>query len=699
MNCKNCNGELTKKQKAFCSTECKGEWQVKQPKETFDESTQFRCKIDGKLFDRNAIRSGNLKKYSKNILKKEYNELDWEIIDKIKEDVPKWSCPHCDWSCKCSDGKDSSGWIGVHLQKIHQIDKLQHIKDFPKDNLLWSHSIKKLERENKINESEENRIQCLECGEFMISISNSHLKHKHGMTKNEYRKKHDIQILSSQEYRKRLSIQYHNNDNLQNSSNWRSKYEDELCNLMEELNVEFIPNHKKFGFDLDLYLPNNNLAIEFNGLYFHSQYAGGKTEFYHVNKTKKCEELGIHLIHIFEDEWINKREIVISRIKNQLGKTENILYARKCEIKVIDYHIASKFLDENHIQGKTTNARVNLGLFNDDVLVSLMTFGLPRNSTGNKNKLENEWELQRFCNKINYSVVGGASRLLNYFEKNYKISKITSFADRRWTSTLKDSLYDELGFTLTSLGSPNYWYLVEPMKRTHRFTFTKKNILDKFSKSKPELSEWENMIELGFDRIWDCGSLKYEKVYDESNLDVDLSEKIESANIRQVKRRRKKKETTRNIIDIECKICFNSYSIVGIHNHFNLNHDLTVEEYVEKYGEYRPEKLKFLKMLEIAGDKYKCKICGEICRNDVHLTKHLKTVHELEKIDYIFEKVLNSKIPKCKCGCGNEVKLITSFPYLREFISGHNPNGMIGKKHSKESREKMSKPRTKWSKK
>jgi len=146
-------------------------------------------------------------------------------------------------------------------------------------------------------------------------------------------------------------------------------------------------------------------------------------------------------------------------------------------------------------------------------------------------------------------------------------------------------------------------------------------------------------------------------------------------------------------------IWFNSYSSVGIHNHFNLNHDLTVEEYVEKYGEYRPKKLKFLKMLEIAGDKYKCKICGEICRNDVHLTKHLKTVHELEKLDYIFEKVLNSKIPKCKCGCGNEVKLITSFPYLREFISGHNPNGMIGKKHSKESREKMSKPRTKWSKK
>lgn len=694
MSCQQCGGNLKKPKAKFCSVQCKVESQ-KGKRESLNSAKHIKCILDGKIFEDYLNRSGTLTRYSKVTLNKTFDWNDWQIID--VELKPTWNCPYCDW--KTVDLDNQSGWITSHLEKDHELSPEEHCKSFPDDVKLWKMFWIRHNRNKKIHECEDNRIQCLECGEYMISITNTHLKLKHGMTKKEYRTKHNIDILSSTDYRNRLREQYYNNENLLNSNVWRSKYEQEICDILDKLGISYLPNHKKFGFDLDIYLPDNNIAIEFNGLYFHSEYAGGKLQYYHLNKTKECEKLGIHLIHIFEDEWVNKRKIVESRIKNLLGKTETILYARKCEIREVNFQISSKFLEDNHIQGKTSTGRVHLGLFHEDILISLMTFGLPRNSMGNKNKQENEWELQRFCNKINYSVIGGASRLLKYFENHYKISKIISFADRRWTSTLKGSLYDELGFILTSLGDPNYWYLVEPMKRSYRFSYTKGKILKIFTNAKSELSEWENMIELGFDRIWDCGSLKYEKAYNNSNLEIDLTEVLEIPKHQPVKRRRKRKETSRNISDVECKICFNSYSIVGISTHFKLNHGLSVSEYIEKYGEYRPSKLKHLEMLSKNGDKFKCKICNEVCRNENHLSKHLLSQHDIKKQQYITQYVLNNIILKCKCGCLGDCSIINQFPYYREFLPGHNGkngnNGMSGRNHTLESKMKMSKPRNK----
>lgn len=698
--CQFCLKPTKKKINRFCSIECKSKAQSGK-REKPDETKQFRCKLNGKLFDLGVKQSGYLKKYSKSALNKEYDENDWEIIDKEPDLTPKWNCPYCDWICKCNNGKDNSGQVGIHLEKKHGISKEDYVKNYPNDKGLWTHSWTKIERVNKINEHDDNRVQCQECLIWFKKISNSHLK-SHGLNEFEYKARYGQDSLSSIAFRKRMSDLYYQNEKMQSKLS-RSKYEDELCNFLKELKVNFLPNHKKFGFDLDIYLPDNNLAIEFNGLYFHSEYAGGKTEFYHVNKTKKCENLGIQLIHIFEDEWVNKKEIVISRLRNILGKTENILYARKCEIKEIDYQIESKFIDENHIQGSLTNAKVKLGLFHQDELVSVMTFGKPRISLGNKDSKEGIWELQRFCNKIGYSVVGGASKLFTYFEKKFNPNKVETFADRRWTSNVKDSLYDELGFIKTKITEPNYWYLVENMKRSSRFAFTKKEILRKFKNANPDLSEWKNMIELGFDRIWDCGSLKYEKIYDKSSLNIDLIEKEETPHIRQIKRRRKRKETTRNIQDVECKICFNSYSIVGIASHFNLNHGLSVEEYVEKYEEYRPLQLQQLKMLEEAGDKFQCRICKINHASEKALNNHIKNIHNLEKLEYIIQEFCNGTQPLCKCGCGEETSIRTCQPYIQEFVSGHNSrgkfNGMFGRKHGRETKEKMSKPRTKWSKK
>ena len=137
-----------------------------------------------------------------------------------------------------------------------------------------------------------------------------------------------------------------------------------------------------------------------------------------------------------------------------------------------------------------------------------MTFGKLRMSLGNSD-IDGYWELYRFCSKTNTSVVGGASKLLNYFIKTYNPKKIISYADRRWSA---GNLYEKIGFKKVSDTPPNYWYFGRgnSYKRHHRFGFAKHTLSKKLEIFDPNLSEWENMKANGWDRIWDCGSIKYE---------------------------------------------------------------------------------------------------------------------------------------------------------------------------------------------
>jgi len=253
--------------------------------------------------------------------------------------------------------------------------------------------------------------------------------------------------------------------------------------------------------ELDIYIPSKNIAIEFNGLYWHSDQF--KKDTYHINKTKKCQEKGVQLIHIFEDEWDNKQEIVKSRLKNILGITENRIFARKTEIKEISSNQSIQFLDKNHIQGKV-GGKVKLGLYYENKLVSLMTFGKLRKSLGSDHK-KGHYELLRFCNKLNTTVVGGASKLLKHFQKNYEYKEIISYCDLRWS---KGNLYKQLGFTEMHRSRPNYFYLDNSCnKRLSRFKYRKSELVKQgFNKNK---TERQIMQERGFYRIYDCGTIKY----------------------------------------------------------------------------------------------------------------------------------------------------------------------------------------------
>lgn len=250
--------------------------------------------------------------------------------------------------------------------------------------------------------------------------------------------------------------------------------------------------------EIDIFLPDLKIGFEYDGLYWHSELSKDKN--YHLNKTKGCESQGIHLFHIFEDEWFNKKEIIKSMIKNLIGVTENKIFARKCLIKEVNFNESKDFLNKNHLQGNAPSS-VRLGLYYNNELVSLMIFGKSRHFIGNN---KNKWELIRFCNKINTTVIGGASKLFTYFLKENQPNEIISYADRRWS---KGNLYDKLGFVKYNESKPNYYYIIN-QRRVYRFNLRKSVLIKKYG-CPENMSEQEFCLQQKWYRIYDCGCLCY----------------------------------------------------------------------------------------------------------------------------------------------------------------------------------------------
>ena len=249
---------------------------------------------------------------------------------------------------------------------------------------------------------------------------------------------------------------------------------------------------------LDIYLPDLNIAIEFDGLYWHNELK--KPISYHLDKTKACQSKGIQLIHIFEDEWMYKRDIVKSMIKNKLGLIENKIYARKCIIKEVNIKESKEFLDNNHLQGNVVS-QLKLGLYYNDTLVSLMTFNEPRKANSNEGI---KHELTRFCNKIDVNIIGGASKLFKHFITYYKEGKTISYADLRWS---KGYLYEKLGFKEIHRSRPDYFYVIDG-RRYNKSGFRKEKLIKRGFDCKK--SEHEIMLENGIYRIYDCGKIRFE---------------------------------------------------------------------------------------------------------------------------------------------------------------------------------------------
>jgi hypothetical protein len=300
----------------------------------------------------------------------------------------------------------------------------------------------------------------------------------------------------------------------------KSLVESELYNFLFNFNQNIITTDRQTirPFEIDILIPLYKIGIEYNGLTYHSYGKSSQwskldnyeveNKNYHLNKTKLCEEQNIQLLHIFENEWLNptKQNIWKSIIKSKLNLNETI-GARKCEIKEISSSVSKSFLDQNHLQG-SINSSIRIGLFYQDELVSLLTFSKSR---FNKNY---DWEITRYCNKLNTNVMGGFSKLLKYFRKNYEGSIIT-YADKRYSD---GNLYRQNGFIELKDSLPNYFYFKARNTKTlfSRVQFQKHKLKDKLEIFDETLTESENMFNNGYRRIWDCGNKVF--IFNKSTL-------------------------------------------------------------------------------------------------------------------------------------------------------------------------------------
>ena len=252
------------------------------------------------------------------------------------------------------------------------------------------------------------------------------------------------------------------------------------------------------GLEIDIYLPNYKFGIEYNGLHWHTE-AFGKDRNYHLNKTDKAESKGIHLIQIFEDEWLEHKDLVLEKLKHYIHKSEvKVVGARKCKIQEVNKIIAEKFLNKYHIQGYVTST-IYYGAFYNDELLGIMTF---------LKEKEGMWNLTRFTTNYHYSIPGLANKIFKYFLENNEgeIVEVKTFLDRRWSHS-DVNVYDRMGFVLEETLRPDYRYVVNN-ERKHKFGF-RKNILHKKYGFPLTMTEREMCQELGFERIWDCGLRKY----------------------------------------------------------------------------------------------------------------------------------------------------------------------------------------------
>ena len=482
------------------------------------------CKITKKEFNDLENKSGCITNHLKSLyinvessykrrkyLKEKGLHWHFQFFDLIeKEEKEKFKCKYCNW--ETIDLNNDSGKYTTHLKNVHKKNIEDYLVEFPEESFKFKTFLNKNENK-KETLKEGNYVECKICNEKLRFLTNTHLK-KHNITPEEYKIKYPLEKYASnffvEKTRKNLI-----DASKKIKNTYISKPEKELKDFIEfDLNLKILKNDRKIfeGTEIDIIIPEKKICIEFNGNLYHSETYGKKDKNFHLKKTEKCYEKGYKLIHIFEDEWFLKNKIVKEKLKNILKiNDKKSIYARKCVIKEINSKEKNTFLNKNHIQGED-KSDIKLGAFYQDRLVSVITLSNKRNMVSNLKS--NDYEIKRFASDINYNVVGIFSKFISYIQKKYDFDKLFTFLDLKWNFDKINNVYNKNGFIISKILKPDYTYYnnkISRYKRFHKFNFGKLQLLKKypevFNKNK---TEWDIMKELGYDRIWDCGKIKYE---------------------------------------------------------------------------------------------------------------------------------------------------------------------------------------------
>ena len=297
---------------------------------------------------------------------------------------------------------------------------------------------------------------------------------------------------------------YFSEHGISNFKSQRSNQEVEMLAFLKSLGLsdnEIVCNDRSVlgnRLELDLFIPSKKLAIELNGLYWHSDKAGCSMN-YHKNKMELAAKKGIRLITIFENEWVMKKEQVQSRLRAILGLNQKIA-ARKCIVRDVSTTEKRVFLEKSHLQGDCQSS-INLGLYHNDTIYAIATFSKTRFDKSA------DYELIRFACEPGYTVVGGFNKLISAFKHRIGHVSIVSYADSRWSY---GDVYKSNGFTYMGDSAPSYFYFKNStLVLENRMKFQKHKLHKLLPNFDASLSERENMKNAGYNRIWDCGTTKW----------------------------------------------------------------------------------------------------------------------------------------------------------------------------------------------
>jgi len=299
------------------------------------------------------------------------------------------------------------------------------------------------------------------------------------------------------------------------------KISDEECILREMItpyyNGEILYNTRDGfdGYEVDIYIPEYKIAIEYNGSFWHKSLPSGfasRDRLYHLHKFELCQRKGIRLLSIFDVDLLFRKEI-LSRFFMDLFVPKKVLYARKCRVECISSSMANSMYAQHHLLGSTPNLSVSYGLFHEGELVSCMSFQKGRYKVSG----HPVWCLTRFVTKSGISVIGGASKLLCQFEQAYSPSSIVSYSDNDF---FQGGVYEKLGFTCLGVTkTPRYyWFLhgLEYSREQCQLKNLSKNYPDLFEEAKSIHGNKEDfiMLRLGAFKVFRSGHTKWVKHYE-----------------------------------------------------------------------------------------------------------------------------------------------------------------------------------------
>jgi very-short-patch-repair endonuclease len=277
-----------------------------------------------------------------------------------------------------------------------------------------------------------------------------------------------------------------------------SSYENIISNILTENGIDHIRGDRSIigSREIDIYIPSHNLAIEVNGIYWHTE-SKGKDKNYHYNKWKSCHDKGIQLLSIWEDEFVDRQNTWISKILHTCNSNKERIHARKCQIIPVSKEGVEPFINKYHLQGFAVSSHHYGAYYNGD-LVAVMTFSNTRDNTG--------IQMNRFCLKNGVIISGIANRLLKAFvTDNPEVNEIVTFSDNRYSN---GGIYEKMGFEKIHDVSPDYNY-IKGNKRYHKAGFRKSAIARKFDIDMTDKTEKQAMKELGYEVVWDCGKVKW----------------------------------------------------------------------------------------------------------------------------------------------------------------------------------------------